>query len=172
MDVEHLRVIRHNVDSFFQRAVRRYVRAPARILEVGPEEFGGVARHCALGIQIETMDLRAGAGCTHVGDICKHNPGLPDSAYDFVVCAEVLEHTLRPFEAVKEIYRLLKPAGRLLATVPFNFRIHGPLPDCWRFSEHGLRALLDEFEIEELEAVETPDRPLMPVHYTVVARKP
>ena len=59
-----------------------------------------------------------------------------------------------------------------MLTTPFNFRIHGPLPDCWRFTEHGLRALLTDFEIVTLDAVETPDRPLMPVHYRTVARRP
>ena len=59
-----------------------------------------------------------------------------------------------------------------MLTTPFNFRIHGPLPDCWRFTEHGLRALLTDFEIVTLDAVETPGRPLMPVHYRTVARRP
>jgi hypothetical protein len=46
------------------------------------------------------------------------------------------------------------------------------LPDCWRFTEHGLRALLRDFELEELTATETPGRPLMPIHYAIVARRP
>ncbi|MCK5818286.1 MAG: methyltransferase domain-containing protein [Psychromonas sp.] len=49
---------------------------------------------------------------------------------------EVLEHTLNPFRAINEIYRILKPNGILIMTTPFNFRIHNPLPDCWRISEH------------------------------------
>lgn len=79
---------------------------------------------------------------------------------------------MRPFDAANEIWRLLKPGGFLFLSVPFNFRIHGPLPDCWRFTEHGLRTLLKKFTILELNAIETPDRPLMPIHYTVVAQKP
>lgn len=96
----------------------------------------------------------------------------PDNTYDYVVCTEVLEHTLRLFDAMDEIYRILKPGGLLFLSVPFNFRIHGPLPDCWRFAEHGLRVLADKFIILELNAMETPDRPLMPIHYTMVAQKP
>jgi len=83
----------------------------------------------------------------------------------------VLEHTLNPFAAIEEIHRLLCIGGYLFLTVPFNFRIHGPLPDCWRFTEHGLRAILSMFDILELTSLETIDRPLMPIHYTVVARK-
>jgi hypothetical protein len=79
---------------------------------------------------------------------------------------------VQPFDAVAELRRLLRPGGHLILTVPFNLRIHGPLPDCWRFTEHGLRALLRNFTDLEVEAVETPDRPLMPIHYTVVAERP
>jgi hypothetical protein len=49
--------------------------------------------------------------------------------------------------------------------------IHGSLPDCWRFNEHGLRVLRGGFRVLEMNPVETPDRPLMPVHYTVVEQK-
>lgn len=59
----------------------------------------------------------------------------------------------------------------LFLSMPFNFRIHGSLPDCWRFAEHGLRVLLDRFSPLEMNPVETPNRPLMPVHYIVVAQK-
>jgi 2-polyprenyl-3-methyl-5-hydroxy-6-metoxy-1,4-benzoquinol methylase len=88
-----------------------------------------------------------------------------------VVCTEVLEHTLNPFLAVDEIHRLLKAGGILLATTPFNFRIHGPLPDCWRFTEHGIRALLRNFSEVKIDAAEDKRRFLMPFHYTTVARK-
>jgi len=55
--------------------------------------------------------------------------------------------------------------------VPFNFRIHGPLPDCWRFTEHGLRELLKKFSTVKIDQIDTPNRDLMPIHYTVIAIK-
>jgi hypothetical protein len=62
--------------------------------------------------------------------------------------------------------------GLAFISTPSNFRIHGPLPDCWRFTEHGLRALfLNNFEILELNILETPDRPLTPLQYTLVVKK-
>ena len=173
MDVEHLRVIRENVRAFMQHAAATYATNPdgARLLDVAPQDHDGARPFFDERITVETFDIDPDAGCTYTGDLCARNDHVP-TGFDFVVCTEVLEHTLQPFDAVAEIHRLLKSGGLLLLTVPFNFRIHGPLPDCWRFTEHGLRALLKDFDLVELTAVETPGRDLMPVHYTVIARRP
>lgn len=172
MDVEHLKVIRSSVVDFMRRISSTFAATPGRLLDIAPQVHEGAGPFFPSAIAVETLDIDPNSGCTYIGDICQRNDCLPLDTYDYVVCTEVLEHTLRPFEAVKEIRRILKPGGMLFLTVPFNFRIHGPLPDCWRFTEHGLRALLEEFAILELRSVETPDRALMPIHYTVVAQKP
>ncbi len=72
------------------------------------------------------------------------------------------------------VERFMQNFGNRLVFVstPFNFRIHGPLPDCWRFAEHGLKELFDAFEILELVALEDEERFLMPIQYTLIARKP
>lgn len=48
---------------------------------------------------------------------------FPDASFDGAVCCEVLEHLYDPLAASKEIYRLLKPGGVLVAMVP-NFGYH------------------------------------------------
>lgn len=55
-------------------------------------------------------------------------------------------------------------------TTPFNFRIHNPLPDCWRISEHGLRQLLKKFTSVTIEENGT-ERFLFPVQYKTIAVK-
>ena len=55
-------------------------------------------------------------------------------------------------------------------TTPFNFRIHNPLPDCWRFSEHGLKVLLKDFQKIEISENGT-ERFLFPVQYKTIAKK-
>ena len=171
-DVEHLRLIRANVRSFLQRMGEAYSSSIVRLLDVAPQVHEGARPFFPATVEISTIDIDESTHPTFVGDICKFNHALPSEHFDAIVCTEVLEHTLQPFAAVNELSRILRPGGLLFLTVPFNFRIHGPLPDCWRFTEHGLRALLRPFEIIELSSLETEDRFLMPIHYAVIARKP
>lgn len=172
IDVEHLNIIRQNVVEFLERAASSYASARGRVLDIAPQVHEGAEPFFPGTVSVDTLDIDPNSGCTYIGDICEHNDCLPDDTYEYVVCTEVLEHTLRPWDAVEEIRRIVKPGGILFLSVPFNLRIHGPLPDCWRVTEHGIRALLHRFVILELNAVETPGRPLMPIHYTVVAQKP
>lgn len=46
------------------------------------------------------------------------NLEFPDDSFDLIVYVEVLEHLISPAEAAAEGLRVLKPGGRLLATVP------------------------------------------------------
>jgi SAM-dependent methyltransferase len=171
-DIEHLATIRRNVIELMKHVASTYASKPGRLLDIAPQSHEGARPYFSNEISLETFDIDPDSGCTYIGDICQHNDFLPDEMYDYIVCTEVLEHTLQPFNAISEIRRILKPGGYLFLSVPFNFRIHGPLPDCWRFTEHGLRILLNTFIILELNATETSNRSLMPIHYTVVAQKP
>lgn len=75
---------------------------------------------------METFDIVDTYKPALVGDITKTNEFIADSTYDVVVCMEVIEHTLNPFDAIKEIRRILKHEGYLLISAPLNCRIHGP----------------------------------------------
>jgi len=169
-DEECYRIIRGNVSDFLRRSAEVYDKKGTRILDIAPQIHEGAGHYFKKAV-VETLDIDPKSGATHIADITMTNNSLTDGMFDVIVCTEVLEHTLDPFSAADEIFRLLKPGGILLLTVPFNFRIHGPLPDCWRFTEHGIRELLKKFKIRSLEAKETPGRELMPIHYAVVAEK-
>ena len=162
--------IRNNVSKFSEECAGKYDRSELLVLDIAPQVHEGAKAYFKKE-KVETLDIGSNSGATYIADITKHNKFLHDEMFDIIVCTEVLEHTLDPFSAMKEIYRLLKPSGILLLSVPFNFRIHGPLPDCWRFTEHGLKELLKRFSTVKIESIDTPGRDLMPIHYTVIAIK-
>lgn len=68
------------------------------------------------GAAVETPDIDPESGCTYIGDICRQNESISDDAFDCVVCTEVIEHRLHPFDAVDEIWRILKPGGNTRQT--------------------------------------------------------
>lgn len=170
MDKMHLKIIRESVTAFLRDCSREFGGGEL-LLDIAPQIHEGAEPYFS-GTKIHTLDIDKSAKATYAADICANNKDLiADNFFDRIVCTEVLEHTLNPFSAVDEMYRILKPGGYLFITVPFNFRIHGPLPDCWRFTEHGLKSLLNRFQIVKLREIATEGRDLMPIHYTVVARK-
>jgi ubiquinone/menaquinone biosynthesis C-methylase UbiE len=53
-----------------------------------------------------------------------------DNSFDLVICSEVLEHLLDYHVAIDEIYRVLKPGGKFLPSVPSYW----PEKICWTLS--------------------------------------
>lgn len=170
IDLKNYKIIRRNVSKFLKNCGKKYDKK-GLLLDIAPQVHEG-AKPYFKKAKILTLDIDPKARATYIADLCKNNKEIiPGNYFDFIVCTEVLEHTLSPFSAVNEMYRMLKPGGLLFLSAPFNFRIHGPLPDCWRFTEHGLREMLKRFDILSLDQVETKDRWLMPIHYTVISKK-
>jgi len=48
-----------------------------------------------------------------------HNLSFAENRFDYILSSDVLEHVPDPYEAHKEIWRVLRPRGRHLFTVPF-----------------------------------------------------
>lgn len=163
--------IRNNITNFIKEKSKVYDNESFSVLDIAPQVHLG-AKEFFIKSKIFTADIDENSDADFIVDICENNEKIIQSNYfDLIFCNEVLEHTLNPFGAINEIHRILKKGGLLFLTTPFNFRIHGPLPDCWRFTEHGLREMMKKFEILELNSLEDDDRFLMPYHYTVVAKK-
>jgi hypothetical protein len=123
--------------------------------------------------EIKTLDIDGSRNANYVCDICDNNSALiQDGTFDAILLIEVLEHVCQPFSAVEEVERMLAPGGLLFFSSPLNCRIHGPVPDCWRFTEFGLQVLFRNFDNVVFEKFESPDRNLFPLQYFGVWRKP
>ncbi len=71
----------------------------------------------AVGIDISSYAVRKGSV---LGLIRADVESLPfkSGSFDLVTCFAVLEHLLRPDKALREVYRVLKPGGVVVATTP------------------------------------------------------
>lgn len=65
-------------------------------------------------------------------------------SFDLVICTQVLCYCEDPFQMIREIWRVLKPDGRLLLSSPAIFPRHAE-NDRWRIFPAGLRLLPKDF---------------------------
>ena len=170
VDLDVYEKIRKNVREFQTQSLSRISQEGSIILDVAPQVHEGIQEIAPQEFVVETIDIDNQYSPTICGDICMPK-SLPKNYYDAIFCTEVLEHVSNPFDAIKNLFSSLKPKGLIFLSSPFGFRIHGPLPDNWRISEHGWKELLKEFEYVEIAALEDPERFLMPLHYCVTAVK-
>jgi len=66
---------------------------------------------------------------------------VEDASFDVVLCTQVLEHCDDPAQAVRELRRVVRPGGRVLAST-HGVQVYHPSPvDYWRWTHEGLRRL-------------------------------
>lgn len=122
-----------------------------RVLDVGAgrvvyrdkfEEWGG---------EYVGLDVMGKWGVDVVGD--GHKMPVANSSVEVVFCSQVLEHVRKPGAVIKEFFRVLKPGGWGVVTVPMMGYIHNAPNDYWRFTEYSLEMLAVEagFEVVEIK---------------------
>lgn len=70
-----------------------------------------------------------------------------DNTYDCIILTQVLQFIDDAPAAIREVYRILKPGGVVLATVPATSRIDvraGVDADFWRFTQAGAQYLFEQ----------------------------
>lgn len=102
----------------------------------------------------KTMEPNAESKPDILGDI--HAIPLASDSQDAIICHSVLEHVADPTRAVRELYRVLVPGGKLFLHLPSIYPYHarqgdGGYPDYWRFFDDTLKILLKDFK--EIEIV-------------------
>src|SRR5690349_8981813 len=69
---------------------------------------------------------------------------VEDASFDLVLCTQVLEHCDNPAAAVRELRRVTRQGGRVLAST-HGVQVYHPSPtDYWRWTHEGLRKLFAE----------------------------
>jgi SAM-dependent methyltransferase len=132
-------------------ALARWLRAQADELAAG-----GKVRILDVGCGPKPYyPLFAGVASEYVGVDVVENPAaellgaveaLPvdDASFDVVLCTQVLEHSDDPAQAVRELRRVTRPGGRVLAST-HGVQVYHPSPvDYWRWTHEGLRRLFSQ----------------------------
>lgn len=89
------------------------------------------------------IDMQPGHGVDEVQDI--HSlPSEWAGRFSSVLCSEVLEHVERPWVALPKLREVIRPGGWAIFTTLTTFPIHGFPNDYYRFTESGLRLLLED----------------------------
>jgi SAM-dependent methyltransferase len=70
------------------------------------------------------------------------------NTYDYIISTQVLEHVDNPEAVIKEMYRILKPKGKLFLTAPQNGPLHQEPYHFYNFTKYGLQRLLDIAKFE------------------------
>ena len=78
---------------------------------------------------------------------------VDDDSQDFVFHSEVLEHVEDPDRFLRECGRVLRPGGRLLFTVPLNYRFHYIPYDYFRYTPSGVRLVLTRAGFRDVSVV-------------------
>ncbi|MEO8464134.1 MAG: methyltransferase domain-containing protein [Gammaproteobacteria bacterium] len=68
-----------------------------------------------------------------------------NDTFDAVVCDAVLEHVPRPWVAIAELNRVLKPGGAIWVSVPMSYPYHEGPKDYWRVTPDALRIWMADF---------------------------
>ena len=114
------------------------------VLEVGSFDMNGSPRKLFPPFpKYIGIDLHPGPGVDQVMDC--HKLRFPSERFGVVIDAERLEHDTDFFESYREIHRVLRPGGHVIVTTRSwgGFHPHCLPNDFWRFTENGLRHLLE-----------------------------
>jgi SAM-dependent methyltransferase len=79
-----------------------------------------------------------------------------DGRFDAILFNQVMEHLPEPKLAILELYRVLKPGGRMIFTAPLFYEEHEQPYDFYRYTQFAVRYLFTEggFQIDRLDWLE------------------
>lgn len=108
---------RHRLQWLFLKNQTNFFTAPLRVLHFAPEPFFSKAFAALPNLEYLTADIEPGRAM-----LAFDMTAIPDSAgtFDVILCSHVLEHIPDDHQAMRELYRVLRPGGWALIMVPIE----------------------------------------------------
>jgi SAM-dependent methyltransferase len=142
--VKKTRLARYGMEQFLLQTAAK-VRPGTLLLDSG----AGDCKHALLFPQARVVKLdinprryRRYGEIDVAGDL--HALPCRDNVFDAAINVEVLEHLPEPEIALREIFRILRPGGRLYLVAPQGWEEHQVPHDYFRYTQFGLRYLFDK----------------------------
>lgn len=128
--------------------IAKHIRG--RVLDAGAGRLTYTERLLCSGDTVISLDRdRVREGLSLVGDL--ETLPFQDGSFDSVFCSQVLEHVRDPLLVLQDFQRVLKPGGVLLLSVPHLAYLHNEPHDYYRYTEFGLKHLVERAGFELLE---------------------
>jgi SAM-dependent methyltransferase len=134
-------VVRHALAGWLQAQAELLGPGRVRILDVGCGVKPYYPFFEAVASEYVGVDVVENPAAELLGSV----EALPveDASFDVVLCTQVLEHCDDPAQAVRELRRVTRPGGRVLAST-HGVQVYHPSPvDYWRWTHEGLRRLFE-----------------------------
>jgi ubiquinone/menaquinone biosynthesis C-methylase UbiE len=123
----------------------RSLPAPARGLQIGAGETAAIMNRRFNAVEWLHTDVDL-LGKPHlVADVT--GLPVPDESFDIVFADNVLEHVIDIGQAARELQRVLRVGGVIVAGIPFVYPFHGVPYDFYRVTPCGIRALFSQTEL-------------------------
>src|SRR5262249_55929584 len=135
------------IDRYY---IERFLGAHAadihgRVMEIGDDTYTRRFGADAVNRRDILHCVQGNPRATIVADLARGGDQLPSAAFDCVILTQVLHLLSDPGAAVQTVYRILRPGGVVLATVPGISQISRwdmeRWGDCWRFTTLSARRL-------------------------------
>ena len=143
-----LSAARLSLKTSVEAALTRYASGRALEAGAGRSPYGSLLK--TLASDVTTLDIDTSRGRVDIVADVQDMPMVPSSAFDTVVCTQVLEHIPRPTDAMREISRVLRPGGVLILSAPHLSMVHEAPTDFYRYTRYGLTYLSEQAGLEVL----------------------
>lgn len=138
-------------DQELERALRIYANGVLVDIGCGKKPYTSLTKRLVTKhIGIDHPDMPH--GCANLDVFASaYKVSLPSCYADTILCTAVLEHLERPQDAIREMYRILKPGGHVILSAPLFWHLHEEPRDFYRYTRYGLTHLFTTAGFEVLE---------------------
>lgn len=157
LDKNHLELysVRTAILDFIQSSLKKF---NGTVLDLGCgimpyREFILENSSCTKYLGVD-LDLRSHSEYTMVTpDIFWDGTSIPleDNSVETILATELLEHCPNPDVILREAFRVLKPGGNIILTVPFVWNLHLVPYDEFRYTPFSLRRFLADSGFSNIE---------------------